>query len=177
VWVDDQIRIDAFLSERHVLLLVGHTNSTFLAVSGRKLIADLRDSDRPDLYLGEHLAILVGRQDDRVDHAHLGVLDLGRAVFSRLEKTGCGLSPRAQLLAFFEQTLSVPDGCSLPNDDVITVHDRTRCNDAIEIELVIRPELALLALPGVWPFKSLFLVLGFRVGAEERRSEQSSIDG
>lgn len=65
--VDDEIRNDTFLSEGHVLLLVGHADGTFLTVPGGELVSNLWDPHGPHLDLGEGLALLVDGEDNRVD--------------------------------------------------------------------------------------------------------------
>ena len=82
--IDDQVRTNTFLGERHVFLPVGHSDGTFLAVTRGKFVTDLRNANRSHFDLGEAIAIFVCRQDDLVYHALLGMLELGRAVFPRL---------------------------------------------------------------------------------------------
>ena len=160
MWVDDQVRTDTFLCERHVLLLVRHADCALLPVSGRELVTDLRDTNRTDLHLGEQAPFFVCRENNRVNHAHLGMLDLCGAVFTRLEKTCCCLYSRTELLSILVEILHVSHSCSLADNDVVAVNDGARCDDAIEIKLVVAAKSTLLRLPVVWLFKDLLLVLG-----------------
>ena len=75
--VDDQVWNDTLLSEGHILLTIRHANRTFLTVPRRKLVTDLRNTYLADLDLREALSFLVGRENHRVDHSTLRVLDLG----------------------------------------------------------------------------------------------------
>ena len=77
VRVDDQVRADTFLRERHVFLSVGHSNSSFLTMSRGEFVTDLWDSDRSHFDLGEPITILVGCQDDLIDHSFLRMFELG----------------------------------------------------------------------------------------------------
>lgn len=47
--VDDEVRYNAILCPRHVLLIVGNANGALLPVSAGKLVAHLRYPDRPHL--------------------------------------------------------------------------------------------------------------------------------
>lgn len=75
--VDDQVRNYALLSERHIFLSIRHADRALLPVSGGKLVTDLWNTDRANLDLCEALTILVSRENHRVDHTTLRVLDLG----------------------------------------------------------------------------------------------------
>jgi hypothetical protein len=74
VWIDNQIRTNSFLSEGHVFLPVGHSDCSFLSVTRGEFVSDLRDPDRAHFNLSEAIAVLVGRQDNLVNHAFLRVL-------------------------------------------------------------------------------------------------------
>ena len=82
--VDDQVRTNSFLSEWHVFLPVGHPDSSFLSMTRSELVSYLRDPNRAHLNLGEPISVLVGRQDDLLNHAFLRVLQLCGAVLARL---------------------------------------------------------------------------------------------
>jgi len=50
MWVDNNIRSDAFHSPRHVFLCVSHANSSLLTMPTTKLVSNLRYADRSDPY-------------------------------------------------------------------------------------------------------------------------------
>lgn len=72
VRVDDDVGCDALGGERHVLLAVGHSNSSFLTVTGSKFIADLRNlgGSDPDFDVSE--TILVCSHDNLIYDTTLG---------------------------------------------------------------------------------------------------------
>ena len=81
VRVNDNIRRDALLGKRHVLLPVGHSNRPLLPVARGELIADLRDADVADADFDEFEAFFVGGEDDAVDDPALLGAHAGAAVF------------------------------------------------------------------------------------------------
>ena len=124
--VDNQVWAYTFLSEGHVLLSVSHADRSFLAVSGRKLVSNLWDSNRPHLDFGEAIAILISCQDDLFYHTVLGMFQLDGAVLPRLiDIVRLGSSVCSELLTILEHILDIPDGRTFANDNVITVDNST----------------------------------------------------
>jgi len=176
VRIDDQVWTDALLGKRHVFLLVRHADSTLLSVAGGKLVADLRAADRAHFDLREPIAFFVCCQDHLVDHSCFGVLDLGRAVFAWLKYVGrCDF--RCTALHILCQTLNMPHCRRLSDNDVVSVDDRTRVDDAIEIQLIIGAHAPALSSLEVGPLKNLIFVLRLRVSPEEGGPEKTPVDG
>lgn len=67
VRVDNEVRCDTLLGEGHVLLLVCHSDRTFLSVTTGELVTDLRDSYRSHFNLGKKVALLVKSEDNRIN--------------------------------------------------------------------------------------------------------------
>jgi hypothetical protein len=67
VRIDNKVRCDTLLGERHILLLVCHSDRTFLSVTTGELITDLRDSYRSHFDLGKKMALLVKGEDNRIN--------------------------------------------------------------------------------------------------------------
>ena len=177
VWVDDQVWTDAFLSEGHVLLPVGHPNGTLLTMARGKLVTDLWDTDGSHLDLREAVAILVRRQNDLVNHSILRVLQLSGAVLARLEDVGrLSACISSELLAILEHVVNVPDGRALANDDIISVDYGSRIDDAVVVQLVIGAEPHILSLPEVRALKHFIFLLRLRVGSEEGRAEKTPVN-
>lgn len=168
VRVDDQVRTDAFLSERHVLLTIRHTDGTLLSVPGRKLVSNLRNPDRSHLDLGEAISVFVRCQNDLVNHSFLRVLQLDGAVFARLEDVSrLSTSVSSKLLTILKHVLDVPDCSTFADDDIVTINNRSWVDDSIIVQLIVGAVPHILSLPEVRSLKDLILLLRLRVGAEE----------
>ena len=158
--VDDQVWTDAFLGEGHVLLAVGHSNSTLLAMSGGELITDLRDSYRSHLDLCEAVSVFVCGDNDLVNHTFFRVLELCRAVLPWLEYVRrLGTCISSELLSIFKHVLNVAHRRTLSDDDVVTVDNSTRIDDTIIVEFVVGAKPHVLSLAEVRPLEHLILVL------------------
>ena len=105
------------------------------------------------------------------------MLQLCGAVFARLEDI-CGLSTciSPELLPVIKHVLDVPHCGTLTNDYVVTVHNRTRVDDTVVVQLVVGTKPDILGLPKVRSFEDLVLLLRVRVSTEEGRAEESSVD-
>ena len=129
--IDDQVWNDTFLGKWHVLMSVGHSTGTFLAVTRGELVANLGNPNRSHFDFCEPIAILIGCQDNLVNLSTLTVFDLDRAVFSRLEyvcccgRRGCG--------SIITQICCTPDQGSFANNDVISINDFTWHDDSVNI--------------------------------------------
>lgn len=117
VRVDNHVGHEPLNSEWQILLTIRHTASTFLSVTRGKLVSDLRRLDGSHLYLNEALILIVGRQNDRIDVAFLGVLKRDRLVLELL------LLALITLINAAFTVLENVIGCGrdrLSNNDVVT---------------------------------------------------------
>src|SRR5207249_10774284 len=69
--IDDQVRDDSLRGEGHVFLRRDQADDALLAVTGRELVAELRDPEVAHLDLRELRAVLALRQHDALDPAAL----------------------------------------------------------------------------------------------------------
>ena len=84
VRIDNHVRYYTFAREWQIFLSISHTTSTFLTVTGGKLIANLRDFDSSHLYFDESFIFVVRSQDNLINVAFLRVLQRNRLVFELL---------------------------------------------------------------------------------------------
>ena len=89
------------------------------------------------------------------------MLQLRRAIFSWLQHIGRRRSCiGSELLPVLEHVLNVTHSCSLADDNVVTVDNRTRINNAIVVKLVVGAKLHALSLAHLRPLEDLILLLG-----------------
>ena len=144
VGVNDQIRNNTLSSERHILLSVSDTDRALLSVTRRKLVANLRDlgCSNPDFDVAH--AVLVSRNDYRIDNAAfcasqrrgrvaLDMLDLPLAKFGIVRR----------------------DRRRLSDDDVLTGDSYARRNNAISIKLIVRAVLQPQRVATCWALENL----------------------
>ena len=74
------------------------------------------------------------------------------------------------------EILNMPDSSCLPDNDVITLYNRSWRDNSIQVKFVISSELPLLAFPMIRLLKDFIFVLCVRVSSEEGRSEKSTIN-
>mmetsp|Transcript_2181 Transcript_2181/g.6948 ORF Transcript_2181/g.6948 Transcript_2181/m.6948 type:complete len:296 (-) Transcript_2181:2344-3231(-) len=165
--VDDEVRHDALGGERHVLLGVGDTHRTFLAVAGRELVSNLGDPHRPHPHLDEAGAVGASREGHPVDHSAFAVTQARRAVFSGKP--------------LWHATSVVRNRGRLADDDIVATHPRTRGCNAIVVKLIVGAVaqsccyLAVRALDGFLDNATLLLLLTL-VRPEKDGPEDAPVD-
>mmetsp|Transcript_59656 Transcript_59656/g.129706 ORF Transcript_59656/g.129706 Transcript_59656/m.129706 type:complete len:456 (-) Transcript_59656:728-2095(-) len=141
VWVHDNVGSDSLTCERHVLLLVCDSTSSFLSVTRGEFVADLGDANRAHSNLDElEPRVGVGGEHDLVNHANL--------VVTRTD----GLI-QLDLLVALEL-----DDLGLADDHVVLRHADTRRAQPVLVDLVVVDRFQHLALLPRRPFE-LFQVL------------------
>ena len=89
------------------------------------------------------------------------MLQLRRAIFSWLQHISRRRSCiGSELLPVLKHVLNVTHSCSLADDNVVTVDNRTRINNAIVVKLVVGAKLHTLSLAHLRSLEDLIFLLG-----------------
>lgn len=175
MWVDQEIWDNSFLGEWHILLLVGHSNRTFLTMPRSEFVTNLWESDRPHLHFREGMALFVDCDNDRVNLAILRMLELGRDVLLVLERRFPNVHAATHDIAIW--ILGRLQSCSLSNDDIISTYSRSRLDDTVFVKLVISTLPSSQSPSGIWVLKCfIFTTDGIVIGPVESRSEDASVN-
>ena len=124
--IDDKIRSQPILCERHVLLHVGDTNCTFLTMARCKLVTNLGNLGSPCADLHEFQALNIGREKDLINETTLGATQRRGDIALNVQ-----LRSLSQLLGVRR------DRGSFADDDVVTCDANARGNNSIVVELVV----------------------------------------
>ena len=170
--IDDQVGNNTLLGEWHIFLLICHSNCSFLTMSRGELISNLRNSYRSHLYFSKCSAILVDRENNRINFPILRVLQLGWYIFSLFEYLvihGYSLHLVISSCRFDEWSLS--------NYNIISTDGSSWFNNSVFVQLLISAMSPSNASSEIWYLEALILtVLRIMICSEEHRPEYASVD-